>query len=114
VVRRPFIGAGRHYSPGDEFNWRQLAISQRKAQLLYDAGKLMHPDQGAPASTSPPAKTVATEVGPVQVRKPDELDDINDMTALRDIARAEGAPIKVSKVDQRQAIREHRANVIED
>jgi uncharacterized protein YjhX (UPF0386 family) len=39
----------------------------------------------------------------------DDLDAIDDMKELRAIADAEGAPYKVSKKDQRQAIRDNRA-----
>lgn len=49
---------------------------------------------------------LATE--PVVITESDNLDEIDDMKELRRIADEIGAPYKVSKADQRQAIRDHR------
>jgi hypothetical protein len=102
VVRRPFNGNGRHFKPGDPFDWGKLSVSRRRARQLYDAGKVMHPTEVEPERITP------TESGPVQVQAPDELDRITDMGELREIARREGAKTTTSKTLQRRYIREHR------
>jgi hypothetical protein len=133
VTRRFFVAAGRHYNPGDPFEWRRLSVDQRRVKLLFDAGKIMHPvTEGSPIElevqdedihhiavtaasadeqpaapeqvSSEPAETAETAAS-------DELqDDLTDLTMkeLRAIADAEGAPFRVSRDAQREAIREHR------
>ena len=120
IVRRFFAGAGRHWNPGDHFPWRQLAVNARRVRLMFEAGKLMHPEASEDAlievgavGAITPAPSIAqgmqdedihhVAVAPVT----DELDDLG-MKELRAIAEAEGAPTRVSRADQRQAIREHR------
>lgn len=93
-ARRKFISNGRRYAPGDLFDWRRLSLSQRKAKMLFDGGHIGH--QGSKV------------VEPITPTETDELDLIEDMKELRAIAHAEGAAIKVSKADQRQAIRDNR------
>lgn len=128
-ARRFFVAAGRHYNPGDHFDWQRLSVAQRRAFLLYEAGKLTH-DAGteAPApkaekpAPAPEPKAVEQEVQddeiltaaaaepepePEPEAPADELDDMN-MKELRAIAEAEGAPYRTSRDAQRQAIREHR------
>lgn len=105
--RRPFIASGRHYKHGDHFDWTRRGVARRRVQQLFEAGKLMHLHK-EPARVDDNTRTVATADGPMQVQKPDALDDINDMKELRRIADDEGAPYKVSKVEQRKAIRQHR------
>lgn len=53
VVRRFFVAAGRHFSPGDAFDWRRLSLAQRRVAQLFDNGKLMHPDAATPAVAMP-------------------------------------------------------------
>lgn len=128
-VRRFFVAAGRHWNPGDVFDWQRLSVAQRRVKQLFDNGKLMHPAEGGviagpgemplvgetpseqtvPATTAPSLETemqddaiLAAAVEPI-----DELDDL-DMKALREIAAAEDAPTRVSRAEQREAIRENR------
>lgn len=134
IVRRFFAGAGRHWNPGDEFPWRRLAVDLRRVRLLFEAGKLMHPDeslsktpdlvglQAADQSAYTQIPSIAQEIqdedihhaavtageqpAPVE-QATDELDDLG-MKELRAIAEAEGAPTRVSREAQREAIRENR------
>jgi hypothetical protein len=127
VTRRFFVAAGRHYNPGDAFDWRRMAVDQRRVKLLFDAGKIMHPNTDgnpvepeaqtddmqpvtitAPAADELPAAPEQVSVEPVEATEPQ--DDLTDLTMkeLRAIADAEGAPFRVSREAQRVAIREHR------
>ncbi len=54
VVRRMFVAAGRHWNPGDVFDWPRLAIAQRRVRQLFDNGKLMHPEVAASPLPSAP------------------------------------------------------------
>ena len=125
VARRFFVAAGRHYNPGDVFDWRRLAVAPRRVKQLFDNGKLMHREVAvseaspaplpAPPPPPPPPPTgeqeledqriLAVAAGPADMR--DELDGMN-MKELREIAAAEGAPTRLRREDQRDAIREHR------
>lgn len=109
LVRRPFIGSGRHYSPGEVFDWKRLSVDQRRVRLLFESGKLMHE---APMEVRSPTGPASTPQAPVadapQLPVPDDLEAIDDIKELRRIADEIGAPYKVSKADQRQAIREAR------
>ena len=126
VVRRPFTGGGRHYRPGDEFVWAHMAVTQRRVRQLYDAGYLYHingygdrhsmvksstagSNFSPSAAFPPPAQEVggSSENGSAVEDTQDDLSDLK-MSDLREIAKSEGAEIKVSKVDQRAAIRENR------
>ena len=120
--RRTIKAAGRTFKGGEEIDWKRLGISQRRIRQFYDAVWLDHPesDQGRPLDSASPAPAPAPAptptpqpspepYRPVLVTEPeDDLDQIDDMKALREIADQIGAPYKVSKVDQRAAIREHR------
>jgi hypothetical protein len=127
-VRRFFAGAGRHWNPGDEFPWRRLAMDARRVRLLFEAGKLTHDgasfsaeadwtgmqsaDQAAYVEPAPVSVEMQDEdihhaAVTAPASEPDGLDDLN-MVELRAIAAAEGAPTRVSRSDQREAIREHR------
>jgi len=112
IARKYFTANGRKYAPGALFDWRKDAISQRRVAQMFDAGKLIHNDKFTPERIKP-------EVTPERIDNPlesldyytaetDDLDAIDDMKELRAIADLEGAPYKVSKADQRQAIRDHR------
>lgn len=137
VVRRMFVAAGRHFNPGDAFDWRRMSMAQRRVMQLFDNGKLMHAD-ATPAPVSDIAGLQAREmVGrpapePVfNVEKTVEQEmqdedilaaavepatvfgdglDLLDMKALRAIAEEENAPFRVSRELQREAIRENRRN----
>lgn len=99
VARRKFIAGGRHYVAGDVFDWRRLSLTARKAKQMFDSGHLGHEAANVKQSLS-------------VVEQADELDAIDDMKELRAIADAEGAGYKVSKADQRQAIRDNRKESI--
>lgn len=105
IARRSFIASGRHYVAGNAFDWRRLALTPRKAKQMFDSGHIGHE-----AATVKESLTV--ESAPVVLEQPDNLDAIDDMKELRAIADAEGAGYKVSKVDQRQAIRDNRKESI--
>ena len=111
-VRRALNANGRKFKPGDPFEWGQMAVSRRRVKLMFDAGKLRHAAEDVPAKSKlSNTKSVMTETGPVSVQKPDDLDDINDMSRLRSIAENEGAKVATSKALQRKYIREHRQEV---
>jgi hypothetical protein len=126
-ARRFFVAAGRHFNPGDTFDWKRMAVAQRRVRQLFDAGKLMHGE-----AVVTPAPTIEQEIedmdilttaaAPVDPLPPegehdeadtpapppvDDLDGLN-MKELRVIAEAEDAPTRVSREAQREAIREHR------
>ena len=108
-VRRALNANGRKFKLGDPFEWGQMAVSRRRVKLMFDAGKLRHAAEEAPTQSKPSnTKSVMTETGPVSVQKPDDLDDINDMSRLRSIAENEGAKIATTKALQRKYNREHR------
>jgi len=127
-ARKYFTANGRKYVPGTPLDWRSASISQRRVAQMFDAGKLIHNDKmdviervNAPEVTvedkftpeEEAAFEAALELAEIEVvdgLNPDldDLDRIDDMKELRRIADSEGAPYKVSKVDQRQAIRDHR------
>lgn len=98
--RRPFIANGRRYAVGDVLDWRKLSISQRKITSMFSAGLLQHKSEKPTLKPQP--------VEPLTLGATDDLDLIEDMKLLRQIADDEGAPYKVSKADQRQAIRDNR------
>jgi hypothetical protein len=138
VVRRFFVAAGRHFNPGDTFDWKRLAVNQRRTRQLFEAGKLMHGPAAAPlprAAVEKRAEIVLPDAAPfIAVEMQDEdahhvaimaaalADeppaataeddglDVLDMKALREIADVENAPFRVSREAQRQAIRENRRN----
>ena len=102
-ARRTFTANGHRYASGDRFDWSRLSVSVRKAKQMFDSGHIGHQENAvAPALKPQP-------VEPLTLGATDDLDLIEDMKLLRQIADDEGAPYKVSKADQRQAIRENRA-----
>jgi len=98
-VRLSFRMAGRDFTPGEPFDWRHLAIPMRRVRQLFDMGKI---EASGPASESEPQPS--PEPQPIK----DDLDAMDSMLDLRDVAELEGAPLKRSKEEQRQAIRDHR------
>ena len=122
-ARRFFVAAGRHYNPGDHFDWQRLSVAHRRVFLLYEAGKLTHEagTEAPKAETPKPApapepKTIEQEVQDEDIlaaviepeaAPADELEDMT-MKELRAIAEEEGAPYRTSRELQRQAIREYR------
>jgi hypothetical protein len=115
-ARRTFISNGRRYKSGDLFDWRRIALSVRKAKQLFDSGHLGHLNDDKPVEPVVEVKPAEIEVEDNEILAAvvdgDELDEIDDMKELRVIADAEGAPYKVSKADQRQAIRDNRKESI--
>ena len=111
-ARKYFIASGRKYVPGDAFDWKAAMVTPRRAQQMFDAGKLTHKDKEpipeAPKQAEVTVKDNALESLDYYDAPSDDLDAIDDMKELRRIADEIGAPYKVSKADQRQAIRDHR------
>jgi hypothetical protein len=119
VVRRFFTAAGRHFNPGDDFDWRRLSVDQRRTRLLFEAGKLMHPqtvqhemeDKGIPRAAAADAPETPPTPPLQEVPRAAEADGLDDLNIkeLRAIAEAEGAPFRVSREAQREAIRARRS-----
>jgi N-acetyl-anhydromuramyl-L-alanine amidase AmpD len=120
-ARKYFTAAGRKYVPGDAFDWRKLAVSQRRVLQMFDAGKLMHKVEedkwnatDADFEDNDIQAYIEAEISKLDGYEPEvineeyDLDAIDDMKELRRIADEIGAPYKVSKADQRQAIRDHK------
>lgn len=110
-ARRAFIANGHRYKSGDLFDWRHIALNVRKAKQLFDSGHLGHRNDDV-ADVKPVEIEVEDNEILATAVEGDELDAIDDMKELRGIADAEGAPYKVSKADQRQAIRDNRKESI--
>jgi len=117
-ARKYFIAAGRKFAPGDLFDWGKMAVAQRRVLQMFDAGKLTHKDEEiTPERIEPeytPERLYEKYDGPgiadpLNFDEGDDLDAIDDMKELRAIADEIGAPYKVSKKDQREAIRQHRS-----
>jgi len=114
-VRRNFTANAKKFDRGSAFNWRQIALDVKAVKRLYDAGYLYH-EENQPATkqeyTPEPIKPEYTPKSEDQeilsVASGDDLDAIDDMKELRAIANEIGAGYKVSKVDQREAIRAKR------
>lgn len=110
-ARRAFIANGHRYKSGDLFDWRHIALNVRKAKQLFDSGHLGHRNDDVVEDKPIEIEVEGNEILAAAVEG-DELDAIDDMKELRAIADAEGAPYKVSKADQRQAIRDNRKESI--
>ena len=128
-ARKAFTANGNKIAGGHQFDWKKLAVAQRRVLQMFEAGYLYHADSKPVNVTVEDKTTVKPTPEPVDVTfkdkieeladmgqewdaEPvgDDLDAIDDMKELRAIADAEGAPYKVSKKDQRQAIRDNRAD----
>ena len=113
VARKHFIANGRKFSPGMDLDWRKMGIAQRRVMQMFDAGKLAHTvEDKIEVKSEPKPVEITVEDNPLEsldyYDATDDLDAIDDMKELRRIADEIGAPYKVSKADQRQAIRDHR------
>lgn len=111
-ARKKFTANGREFLPGQEFPWRRLAVTVRKAKAMFEAGLLMHKDGAGVAQPMAVDMADAVEVSVVSAEASSavdgyDLDAIDDMGDLRRIADEIGAPYKRSKDEQRQAIRDH-------
>lgn len=104
VARRDFVAAGRSFSQGDAFDWKRMAVAQRRVAQMFEANLVGHPDDAVAEdeATTPPPAPPAKEVLTADVNAVDSLAE------LQAIARAEGAPIKTTKIAQRDAIIAHR------
>ena len=128
-ARKAFTANGNKIAGGQQFDWKKLAVAQRRVLQMFEAGYLYHADSKPVNVTVEDKTTVKPTPEPVDVTfkdkieeladmgqewdaEPvgDDLDAIDDMKELRAIADVEGAPYKVSKKDQRQAIRDNRAD----
>ena len=111
VARRRFVASGRRFNPGEPFPWKALGVSARQVGLLFNTGNVVHPTV-MPAPVAP-APTIAVEMQDADTHHAaataadDGLDGLN-LKDLRQIAVDEGAPTRVSRDEQREAIREHR------
>jgi len=112
IARKHFTANGRKYVPGTPLDWRSASISQRRVAQMFDAGKLIHNDK-MDVIERVNAPEVTVEDNPLESLDyyTDDLDAIDDMKELRAIADEIGAGYKVSKKDQRQAIRDKRAEM---
>ena len=108
VARKYFIASGRKYAPGEAFDWKAAMVTPRRAQQMFDAGKITHNDKIEIKPTPEPVEFTVEDNPLESLDYYDELEIIDDMKELRRIADEIGAPYKVSKADQRQAIRDHR------
>jgi hypothetical protein len=110
VARRFFVAAGRHFNPGDSFDWTRLAVDQRRVRQMFEAGKLEH----TPAE---PVAVITNEIADEDIHRiavtaaaaieDDNLEGMR-MPELREIAEREGAPTRVSRSEQVEAIRATR------
>lgn len=100
VVRKSFVACGQTFGPGEEFDWQALGVKQRRVLQMFNIRMIDHP----PTSVAPP-DAPSKQPQPEMVK--DDLSDLG-MSALHEIARQEGVPLKSSKIEQRQAIREAR------
>ena len=127
VARRFFVAAGRHFNPGDVFDWKRSSVDQRRVRLLFDAGKIMHPEPTLKVSgtaalpisievqdddihhiaVTAAAAAAAANEQPTAPVEDDGLEELG-MKELRGIAAVEDAPFRVSREAQRDAIREAR------
>lgn len=101
VARRDFVAAGRSFSQGDAFDWKRMSIAQRRVAQMFEANHVGHVDEQAEEPTPPPApqtKEVLTA----------DVNAVDSLAELQSIARTEGAPIKTTKIAQRDAIIAHR------
>lgn len=120
-ARKTFTANGRKLTPGTELDWKKLAVDQRRVRNMFDTGYIGHDEPKAATASNPTdthaavKKIVEDEVTPKRIdeaytpERKDDLDAIDDLKELRAIADEIGAPYKVSKADQRQAIRDKRA-----
>lgn len=105
VARRNFIAAGRHYQPGMLFDWRRLSVATRRVWQMYEAGLIMNGDPTVVEEKPIDEPAVNSDLPDVE-----EIDRLID---LQEIAKAEGAAIANTKLAQRQAILENRAKETE-
>lgn len=101
-ARRKFIAGGRHYAPGDLFDWKGAMVTPRRAKQMFEAGWIKHDTE---IGKKPPEPVVVEPEVIVEDNETD-VDAIDDMAELRRIADEIGAPYRRSKDEQREAIKE--------
>jgi hypothetical protein len=109
-ARKNFIANGRRFAPGDLLPWRKMAVAERRIRQMFEGGLLTHEmtssvdfEEAFALKPEPKAEVIVEEP-----EANDDLDQIDSMKELRKIADDIGAPYKLSKAEQRQAIRDHR------
>lgn len=112
VARKKFTANGRTFKPQDEFPWQRMAVALRRARQMFDAGLVRHdvvePSRGESRQGMAESTLDSTEKHSEIESLPD-IDSIDKLADLKDIAEAEGAPTGFrSKKEQREAIRAHR------
>ena len=102
-------------APGDVFAWRVAGLTEAETLFLYETGRVRHGQMNYAQERRRPA-AVPDVLDILPTRTPaepepaagDDLDLVDTLAALREIADEVGAPHKVTKAAQRQAIREAR------
>lgn len=64
VARKSFRFAGRDFTPGDDFPWRQLACSARRLRQLYEGRFIVMASDEEEATSSAPASPPSDPVVP--------------------------------------------------
>jgi len=90
-VRVPFRADDKDWKKGEKFDWRRHRVDARTVERLFIQGYLHH-DVSAHK----------------MLMAKDDVDYIENMRELQELARKEGAPVATSKEAQRKLIKEHR------
>lgn len=110
-TRRNFIAAGHKFQTGQVFNWRNMSVSTRKVTTMFSSGHLTHIAgenvHRAPATKTDVTPTVEPDITPTSVGLPN-IDHMDRLMDLQEIAREEGAELQSTKLKQRQSILDNR------
>lgn len=104
VARRNFIAAGRHYQPGMLFDWRRLSVAPRRVWQMFEAGLIINGD---------PTVVEIKADKPAETNDLPDVEEIDRLIDLQELAKKEGAEVTNTKLSQRQAILENRAKETE-
>jgi hypothetical protein len=123
-VRKPFKTNGRHYEAGQEFDWRRRGVTIRRVRQMYEQRWIVHDDsvtfpdlQTEPAPAQQPAfdsqEAGFSEAEPNEGQdgEADDLDSVQTLKGLQQIADAEGVSRTRSIAYQRYLIRQHRGSL---
>lgn len=66
VAVKSFKANGRHYSPGDDFNWKSQSLDQRRVRQMFDARYVASKAELA----KPEVEEKTVETKPKQAAKP--------------------------------------------
>ncbi len=91
-VKIPLTAAGKQWERGDEFKWRENGMDPEKVERLFNQGFLHHAISGTPKMMKPK----------------EDIDLVDNIRELQEIARKEGVQTSTSKDRQRELIRENR------